>query len=77
MCNLTNSITVLKFKALYDFDAQSTDELSFHKGDILFVFNKDDLKGWWGARNSDGETGQIPSNYVKEIFDDNGNNNKY
>ena len=37
-------------------------ELSFKKGDILHVVER---KGnWWQARNSEGATGIIPSNYV-------------
>ena len=72
-CNFSYFIAVRKFKALYEFDARSPDELSFQKGDILFVVNKDDLKGWRRAINSNGGNGLIPSNYVVEIFDDNGN----
>lgn len=42
-------------------------ELSFKKGDILHVVER---KGnWWQARNSEGATGIIPSNYVSHWYE--------
>eukprot|EP00128_Syssomonas_multiformis_P007765 Colp12_sorted_trinity150504_noHs@31508 len=52
------------FKALYDYNAQQKDELSFKEGEILYILDKSD-PGWWKARVGDRE-GLIPSNYVAE-----------
>ncbi|KAH3681369.1 hypothetical protein WICPIJ_007638 [Wickerhamomyces pijperi] len=56
-------------KAIYDFHASIDSELSFNKGDILLVINKQE-DNWWecerlGAGN--GEFGLVPYNYVEEI----------
>ena len=54
-----------KCKAIYDYDAQDNDELSFRAGDIIFIKNKDS-SGWWeGSLN--GVTGQFPGNYTQEV----------
>ncbi|KAG0177072.1 hypothetical protein DFQ29_005293 [Apophysomyces sp. BC1021] len=47
----------------YEANAQDPNELSFTKGETLFVRNK--IGSWWQARRSDGAVGMIPSNYVK------------
>lgn len=48
---------------------QDSDDLPFKKGEILFIVNKDEEQ-WWTARNSLGQTGQIPVPYV-ELLDEN------
>lgn len=58
-------------EALYTYDADATDayEISFQQGEVLRV---GDIEGrWWKAKKSTGETGIIPSNYVKLL--DSGN----
>nr|CAH7765211.1 unnamed protein product [Callosobruchus chinensis] len=53
-------------QAVYCYKKTNNDELTFKKGDIVTVTQKDD--GWWeGTLN--GETGWFPSNYVKELKD--------
>ncbi|XP_014677764.1 PREDICTED: LOW QUALITY PROTEIN: unconventional myosin-Ie-like [Priapulus caudatus] len=52
-------------KALYAYDAQDTDELSFNSNDIIEIM-KEDPAGWWLARLR-GREGLIPSNYVEKI----------
>ena len=49
--------------ALYDYQAQRSDELTFARGDDLWIVCKD-TDSWWLARNGVGEEGYIPSNYV-------------
>ncbi|KAI8815352.1 SH3 domain-containing protein [Cladochytrium replicatum] len=51
-------------RALYDYTAQHSDELSFTEGTVLYVINKDD-PSWWKCRANDKE-GLVPSNYVGE-----------
>ncbi|XP_018410550.1 PREDICTED: rho guanine nucleotide exchange factor 6 isoform X2 [Nanorana parkeri] len=61
----SNGSSHLIVKAKFDFKQQNEDELSFCKGDTLYVTRVED-GGWWeGALN--GKTGWFPSNYVKEL----------
>uniref|UniRef100_F1KTI8 Myosin-Ie n=1 Tax=Ascaris suum TaxID=6253 RepID=F1KTI8_ASCSU len=52
-------------EALYPYEAQDTDELSFEVGDKFELINKD-ASGWWQGRIKD-RTGLFPANYVKEL----------
>ncbi|XP_041109439.1 intersectin-2-like isoform X2 [Polyodon spathula] len=49
--------------AKYDYAAVNEDELSFSKGQLINVLNKDDLDWWKGELN--GVAGLFPSNYVQ------------
>ncbi|XP_062891102.1 intersectin-2b isoform X2 [Mobula hypostoma] len=49
--------------AIYDYTAVNEDELSFSKGQLINVINKDDPDWWQGELN--GMNGLFPSNYVK------------
>jgi len=52
-------------KAVYKFKASNNDELSFKKGDLVTVTQKEE-GGWWeGTSHESGKTGWFPSNYVK------------
>ncbi|XP_052794367.1 osteoclast-stimulating factor 1-like [Mya arenaria] len=51
-------------RALYKYDAQQTDELSFEEGDLLYIQDSTN-KDWWKGRCGN-KTGLIPSNYVAE-----------
>lgn len=53
--------------AMYDYTANNEDELSFSKGQLINVMNKDDPDWWQGEIN--GVTGLFPSNYVKMTTD--------
>jgi len=65
---------ICKTKALFDFDAESDDDLAFKKGEIIKIITKDGegwLKdsGWWeGELNS--KTGIFPKEFVEEISDE-------
>lgn len=52
---------------MYDYTANNEDELSFSKGQLINVLNKDDADWWQGEIN--GVTGLFPSNYVKMTTD--------
>ncbi|XP_058851208.1 unconventional myosin-Ie isoform X1 [Acipenser ruthenus] len=52
-------------KALYAYDAQDTDELSFNADDIIEII-KEDASGWWMGRLR-GKQGLFPNNYVTKI----------
>nr|XP_033795672.1 intersectin-2 isoform X2 [Geotrypetes seraphini] len=53
--------------AMYDYTANNEDELSFTKGQLINVINKDDPDWWQGEIG--GITGLFPSNYVKMTTD--------
>lgn len=53
------------FIALYDYEARTTEDLSFDKGEKLEVVNDTDGGDWWQARSlATNNVGYIPSNYV-------------
>ncbi|XP_034536751.1 unconventional myosin-Ie isoform X2 [Notolabrus celidotus] len=52
-------------KALYAYDAQDTDELSFNADDVIDII-KEDASGWWRGRLR-GKQGLFPNNYVTKI----------
>ncbi|VDN03750.1 unnamed protein product [Thelazia callipaeda] len=52
-------------EALYSYEAQDTDELSFVAGD-KFGLVKKDASGWWQGRMQN-RTGLFPGNYVREL----------
>ncbi|XP_023669835.1 unconventional myosin-Ie isoform X1 [Paramormyrops kingsleyae] len=52
-------------RALYAYDAQDTDELSFNADDIIDII-KEDASGWWTGRLR-GKQGLFPNNYVNKI----------
>uniref|UniRef100_A0A1A7Z0J2 Tyrosine-protein kinase n=1 Tax=Iconisemion striatum TaxID=60296 RepID=A0A1A7Z0J2_9TELE len=61
---------VTTFVAMYDYEARTTTDLSFDKGERLQIINNTKKYSfregdWWLARSlSTGETGYVPSNYV-------------
>ncbi|KAL2306558.1 hypothetical protein Nmel_004487, partial [Mimus melanotis] len=58
---------VTLFVALYDYEARTEDDLSFHKGEKFQILNSSE-GDWWEARSlTTGETGYIPSNYVAPV----------
>ncbi|NXC01719.1 MYO1E protein, partial [Orthonyx spaldingii] len=52
-------------RALYAYDAQDTDELSFNASDVIDIV-KEDPSGWWTGRLR-GKQGLFPNNYVTKI----------
>jgi len=54
-----------KCRALYNYEKQDTDELSFNEDDIIQLIKEDD-SGWWKGRLN-GEEGLFPGNYVEKL----------
>ncbi|KAJ7344208.1 hypothetical protein JRQ81_000158 [Phrynocephalus forsythii] len=61
------AVPVCQVIAMYDYLANNEDELSFSKGQLINVLNKDDADWWQGEIN--GISGLFPSNYVKMTTD--------
>lgn len=49
--------------AIYDYKAANGDEMSFSKGQVISVLDKNNPDWWKGELN--GATGLFPTNYVK------------
>ncbi|XP_014470507.1 PREDICTED: intersectin-1 isoform X2 [Dinoponera quadriceps] len=54
--------------ALYPYQAQNEDELSFEKGDVISVLGKEETAWWRGELN--GVSGVFPSNYVSPMLNE-------
>ena len=52
-----------KALAIYDYNADKEDELTFQEGQVIYVLKKND-DGWWEGV-MDGITGLFPGNYVE------------
>lgn len=53
-----------KAEALYDYDAQEENEISFQEGETIYEIEQVD-ENWWRGRTVDGSTGLFPANYVQ------------
>jgi len=51
-------------KALYDYDAENPDDLSFKEGEFINVLDQSDPSGWWEGELN-GKRGFFPSNFVE------------
>ena len=52
------------FVGKYDFDSQTDDDMSFKRGDLLYIISTDEGDWWFGQAMATGQEGYIPSNYV-------------
>ncbi|KAI9024004.1 hypothetical protein DFJ74DRAFT_605593 [Hyaloraphidium curvatum] len=51
--------------AVFDYEAQESNEISFADGEVITDIEKID-EGWWKGKNARGEIGLFPANYVEE-----------
>jgi drebrin-like protein len=57
---------VVKAKALFDYEADESNEISFAKDEVLTNI-EEKYPDWWYGTNEAGESGVFPSNYVEKI----------
>jgi hypothetical protein len=58
-----------KVKVLYDFTAESANEVSTFVGEELTVLDPNSYEGWLKIRNVRGEEGIVPTAYVEFMED--------
>ena len=54
-----------KVTALFDFNAESTSELSLQVGEKYVVLKQESSSGWTYGQNDRGEKGLFPTQYVQ------------
>ncbi|KFM77918.1 Nostrin, partial [Stegodyphus mimosarum] len=57
--------SMVQCRALYEYEAKLSDELTLHPGDIIIMVQKTD-DGWWQGELN-GIVGVFPSTYVEEL----------
>ena len=55
------------FIAKYDFSSESDEDLSFKKGDLLYIISPDEGDWWFAKAKHTGQEGYIPQNYVTKL----------
>jgi hypothetical protein len=51
---------------MYDYDARNAEDLTFVKGDFMYIINNNNGDWWWARMKDSGKEGYIPSNLVAE-----------
>ncbi|TQS36410.1 hypothetical protein Golomagni_03142 [Golovinomyces magnicellulatus] len=60
------------YKAIYDYEPQSEEELALGEGDILYILEKGNEDCWWKAKkkaievDEEEPVGLVPNNYIEE-----------
>lgn len=70
---LSRSLLVSFAKAIYDYEGQTDDELSFPEGAVIRILNKDNQEddGFWEGEFN-GRVGVFPSVLVEDLTAENG-----
>jgi hypothetical protein len=61
------------YRAIYDYEPQSSEEIALNEGDILMVLEKSSDDAWWKAKkkgspeDEEEPEGLIPNNYIEEV----------
>ena len=50
----------------YDYDSRTDDDISFKKGDQMYIISIEEGDWWFARLKNSGREGYIPSNYVTE-----------
>ncbi|CAO3600027.1 unnamed protein product [Absidia cylindrospora] len=56
-------------KAMFDYQAQQEEELTFQEDDIMVLYENDD-PDWFLVKSREGQIGLAPSNYIETISSD-------
>ena len=54
------------YVAKYDYESRTDDDLTFVKGDLMYIISTDEGDWWYAQHKMTGAQGFIPSNYVAE-----------
>ena len=61
------SAPTLLFVAKYDFEARRDSEMSFRKGELLYLLDNTNEDWWWAKLEIRNNEGYVPSNYVERF----------
>ncbi|XP_026472159.1 intersectin-1 isoform X2 [Ctenocephalides felis] len=64
---VSSSTNMVKYRAVYEFVARNSDEISFQPGDIIMVPLEQNAEPGWLAGEIRGSTGWFPESYVEPV----------